>query len=65
VTEAGFTEYAVGPENEEVTVICRVVVATTMSTLFNVLFAFAASTVWTRGALQAEILALRQPQAVL
>jgi hypothetical protein len=48
-----------GLRNGEVTVIRRILVATAMSPLFNALFAFAASSDWTRGAVGVEILALR------
>jgi hypothetical protein len=50
-----------GLKNGEETVIRMV--ATAMSPLFNALFAFAASRDWTRGAVEVEILALRQPRA--
>ena len=59
------TENSVGCENAEVTIIRGSMVATMMSSLFIALFAFVASSFWTRGALQAEILALRHQLAVL
>jgi hypothetical protein len=59
------TENPVGSENAQVTIIRGIMVATMMSSLFISLFAFVASSFRTRGALQAEILALRHQLAVL
>jgi hypothetical protein len=58
-------ENSVGPENAEVAIVRAMMVATMMSSLFTALFAFVASSFLTRGALQAEILALRNQPAVL
>jgi hypothetical protein len=54
------TENSVGSENAEVAIVRAIKVATTMSSLFIALFAFAASSFRTRGALQAGILAYGQ-----
>src|SRR2546429_3777598 len=59
------TEKSVRSENKEVPIIREIMVATTMNSLFVALFALVASSVRTRAALQAEILALRHQLAVL
>jgi hypothetical protein len=58
------TENSVRSENTGVPTIREIMVATTMSTLFVALFAFAVSSCRPRAALQAEILALRHQLAV-
>ena len=58
------TENSVRSENTEVPTIREIMVATTMSSLFVALFALVASSLRTRAALQAEILALRHQLAV-
>ena len=58
------TENCVRSENKEVPIIREIMVATTMNSLFVALFALVASSVRTRAALQAEILALRHQLAV-
>jgi len=58
------TEDPIRSENTEVLIICEIMVATTMSSLFVALFALVASSFRTRAALQAEILALRHQLAV-
>jgi hypothetical protein len=45
-------------ENTEVPIICEIMVATTMSSVFVALFALLASSFRTRAALQAEIVPL-------
>jgi len=58
------TENSVRFENAEVPIICEIMLAPTMSSLFIALFALVASTFRTRAALQAEILALRHQLVV-
>ena len=50
------TENSVGSENAEVAIVRAIMVAAMMSSLLIALFAFAASSSRTRGALQVEIL---------
>ena len=58
------TECSVRSENTGVRIIREIMVATTMSSLFVAFFTLPASTLRTRAALQAEILALRHQLAV-
>src|SRR6266699_1748257 len=58
------TENSVRSENKEVPIIREIMVATTMSSLFVALFALVASSLRTRAALPAEILALPHQFAV-
>jgi hypothetical protein len=58
------TENPVRSENTEVPIIRETMVATTMNSLFLALFVLVASSVRTRAALQAEILAFRHQLAV-
>jgi hypothetical protein len=58
------TENSVRSENTGVPTIREIMVATTMSSLFVAFFALIASTLRTRAALHAEILALRHQLAV-
>ena len=64
VTLAVVTENSVRSENTGVPIIREIMVATTISSLFVAIFALLTSTLRTRAALQAEILALRHQLAV-
>jgi hypothetical protein len=59
------TENFVRTDNTYVTTVCEIIIAFKMSPFFIALFALVGSTLQTRAAMQAEIVALRHQLAVL